>query len=272
MKRITHFGWMMMILLSLAMVVQSSAQGEAEVWTPMFNGKDLEGWTPKFKGSPLGVNLHNIFRVEDGILKASYDEMAEFKGEFGHLFYKTPYSHYILRAEYRFVGEQVKGGPAWAFRNNGLMIHCLPPESMTVEQAFPTCIEVQLYGSEGDQKRTTGNICTPGTHVVMNGELVTQHVIQSNSENFFGDQWVKIEVEVHGSDEIIHRINGKEVLRYQKTQLDDGTPLDQGYISIQAETHPTEFRSIEIRPLPENEAAIRAKGDEAQNGVENGQD
>jgi hypothetical protein len=41
-----------------------------------------------------------------------------FNGEFGHLFYKEPFSYYRLVAEYRFVGSQVSGGPAWAMRNS----------------------------------------------------------------------------------------------------------------------------------------------------------
>ena len=58
-----------------------------------------------------------------------YDKWTGFNGEFGHIFYKEPFSYYLLAAEYRFVGEQVPGGPAWAIRNNGLMLHMPEPEA-----------------------------------------------------------------------------------------------------------------------------------------------
>ena len=220
-----------------------------EDWISLFNGRDLDGWTAKVQGYPLGENPANLFRVEDGLLRVSYDGVERFDNEFGHLFYKTPYSHYRLRAEYRFVGEQVEGGPEWALRNNGLMIHSQAPETMDLDQSFPTSIEVQLLGGNGADERSTGNVCTPGTHIVLNGELVTDHCHSSDSKTYHGDQWVAIEVEVHGHGEIIHRINGEEVMRYKNPQLDDGTPLESGTIAIQAESHPTDFRTIEILPL-----------------------
>ncbi len=69
-----------------------------------------------------------------------------------------------------------------------------------------------------------------------------------------GLEWVTIEAEVRGGEEITHLVNGKEVLRYQHTMLQDGTPQTSGYIAIQAETHPTEFRKIELLPLPGNQS------------------
>lgn len=237
------------ILTLLVAVAGSAVEGSDEEWIPLFNGRDLDGWTPKFQGHPAGENPGHVFRVEDGLLRVSYDDVPQFENQFGHLFYKTPFSHYRLRAEYRFVGEQAAGGPAWAFRNNGLMLHGPPPEAMALDQSFPDSIEVQLLGGNGTDERSTGNVCTPGTRIVLNGELAKEHCYPSTSETYHGDQWVTIEVEVHGHGEIVHRVNGKEVLRYEQPQLDDGTPLDSGTISIQAESHPTDFRTIEILPL-----------------------
>jgi len=230
-------------------------------WISLFNGKNLDGWKVKITGYDLGDNFGNTFRVEDGILKVCYDQYDKFGGKFGHIFYKEKFSHYRLRLEYRFVGEQVPGGPGWAFRNNGIMIHCQSPESMTKDQNFPVSIEVQLLGGNGKDKRSTGNLCTPGTHVVINDQLVTQHCISSRSKTYHGDQWVKAEVEVHGNDLIKHIINGEVVLEYERPQLDkkdtdarklikgDNIMVSEGFISLQAESHPTEFRKIEILPL-----------------------
>ncbi len=227
-------------------------------WISLFNGKNLDGWNVKIAGYELHDNYKNTFRVENGVLKVSYDQYETFNGEFGHLFYKDKFSHYKLRVEYRFVGEQVSGGPDWAFRNSGVMLHCQAPESMAKAQSFPVSIEAQFLGGNGKDERTTGNLCTPGTHVVMNGKLITQHCTNSRSKTFHGDQWVTMEVEVRGDAAIKHFVNGEPVLEYEQPQLDDGDPDAQkliingekmiraGYIALQAESHPIEFRKVEI--------------------------
>ncbi len=218
-------------------------------WIQLFNGKDLEGWTPKFNTREVGENYKDTFRVEDGILKVSYENWDVFKKEFGHLFYKDAFSHYRLRAEYRFVGQQVAGGGGWAIRNNGLMIHGQTPDSMEVEQKFPNSIEVQLLGGNGKKERSNLNLCTPGTQVEMGGKLIEKHCISSNGPTFHGDDWVSVEIEVRGSDVVKHIVGGKVVMEYNHPQLDDGTLLESGTISIQAESHPTEFRKIELMVL-----------------------
>lgn len=231
-------------------------------WTSLFNGKDLQGWTPKIAGHALGVNDNDTFRVQDGLLTVSYDRYEAFDNAFGHLFYTAPFSAYRLRLEYRFVGDQAPGGPAWALRNSGIMIHCQPPETMGLTQSFPVSLEVQLLGGNGKDDRTTGNLCTPGTHVVMKGSLVTQHCINSSSKTFHGDQWVQAELEVRGGRLIRHLINGQVVLEYGDPQLDEGDAdaqqllksgankqVDQGYVCLQAESHPVQFRNIQIQAL-----------------------
>jgi hypothetical protein len=255
-----------LILLFAVLPLSAFADKDAqknEAWVPLFNGRDLTGWIPKFKGHELGVNYADTFRAEDGVLRVVYDGYSQFEGTFGHLFYKTPYSNYVLRLEYRFVGDQAQGGPGWALRNSGIMIHSQPPETMAVGQDFPVSIEVQLLGGDGQAERPTGNLCTPGTHVVMDGKLVTAHCTTSRSKTYHGEQWVKVEVEAHGNGRIIHRINGEPVLEYEQPQLDPGDAdakklikdsnrmLKGGYISLQAESHPVEFRQVEIRELPE---------------------
>jgi hypothetical protein len=244
---------------------EKSATVESEEnWIQLFNGKDLNDWQIKFTGFELGENYNNTFRVEDGLLRVRYDDWEEWNGEFGHIFYKDEFSHYRLRVEYRFVDEQVNGGPGWAFRNNGLMLHGQPAETMETDQDFPTSIEVQLLGGNGTDERSTMNVCTPGTNIVMDGQLIEQHCNSSSSETYHGDQWVTVEVEVHGGEVVRHFVEGKEVLSYEKPQLD---PKDQYYekllpesgdkiitggtISLQAESHPTDFRKIELLVLEE---------------------
>ncbi len=230
----------------------SQAEG-GEDWIELLNGKNLDGWDIKIRGHELNDNFGNTFRVEDGILKIRYDQYETFANRFGHIFYKKPYSHYHLVVEYRFVGEQVSGGPGWAFRNNGIMFHSQSAASMKLDQDFPNSIEFQLLGGDGERNRPNGSICTPGTHVVINGELRREHCIDSGGPTHHGDQWVTAELIVRGDKSIRHILNGKEVMKYSGTQLDDGTPLKKGYLALQSESHPTDIRSVRIRELdPEN--------------------
>jgi hypothetical protein len=236
-------------------------------WIQLFNGKDLDGWTPKITGHEVGVNFANTFRVENGVLKVSYDGYKHFKNDegleqFGHLFYKTHYSNYVIAVEYRFVGEQAPGGPGWAVRNSGVMLHGQPAATMRRNQNFPISIEVQLLGGNGKDPRTTANLCTPGTNVVMKGELVTRHCTNSTSKTFHGDQWVRVEAEVRGGGRIRHFVNGELVLEYEQPQMGggnvanfdpsvyrEGELLTGGSISLQSESHPIEFRKVELKPL-----------------------
>jgi hypothetical protein len=161
---------------------------EEGVWIELFNGKNLDGWTPKIKGYDLGENFGDTFRVEDGLLKVGYEAYDVFNKRYGHLFWKDSYSHYRLRMEYRFVGEQCNGGEGWAFRNSGAMLHCQDPKSMGKDQDFPVSIEAQLLGGKGDgTERTTANLCTPGTNVEMKGKLFRPHCVNSSSKTYDGD-------------------------------------------------------------------------------------
>lgn len=231
-------------------------------WKQLFNGINLEGWDVKIAGHNLNDNYGDTFRVDHGVLKAAYDQYDQFRNKFGHLFYREKYSHYIIGVEYRFVGNQTPGAPDWAFRNSGIMIHCQSAKSMLKDQDFPISIEVQLLGGDGSRERSTANLCTPGTHVEINGKLVTEHCIQSISKTYHGDQWVRVEATVLGNQQIKHMVEGKTVLEYSKPQIgggavnnfdqaekQDGKPLTEGYIALQGESHPVEFRKVELLNL-----------------------
>lgn len=251
----------LLVLLCCLISLQILAQKNPK-WKQLFNGRNLKGWTPKITGYELGDNFGNTFSVKDGKIVVSYDQYDSFNERFGHLFYKNSYSNYIIAVEYRFVGEQAKNGPGWAYRNSGIMVHCQPPTSMLKDQDFPISIEVQLLGGDSTGTRTTCNLCTPGTHVEMNNKLVKAHCIDSKSKTFRGDQWVRAEVMVLGDSVIKHIVNGDTVLVYQKPQIGggnvdhfdpafkpDGKLLKEGYISLQSESHPVEFRKVEILEL-----------------------
>lgn len=250
------------LFVSIMTCSNSKKQVNEKNWIHLFNGKDLKDWKIKFSGHELNDNYKNTFQVANGVLRVCYDQYEQFDNKFGHIFYNQKFSHYVLHVEYRFIGDQVAEGPGWAFRNNGIMLHCQSPESMMTDQNFPVSLEAQLLGGNDSENRTTGNLCTPGTHVVMDGKLLKDHCITSISETYHGDQWVTIEIEVHGSEKIMHRIDNKTVIEYEKPQLDPEDPyarilidegfplmLSEGYIALQAESHPTEFRTVKLLEL-----------------------
>lgn len=251
----------MIIRILLLAALSLSAQTKKD-WIPLFNGKNLKDWTPKITGYPLGENFANTFRVSNKLLQVRYDGYDDFASKFGHLFYKNPYSYYVIAVEYRFVSDQAKNGPGWATRNSGIMVHGQDPKTMTKDQDFPISIEVQLLGGLGKGPRTTANLCTPGTNVVREGKLLTPHCLNSKSKTYDGDGWVRVEVKVLGDEKIEHIIDGEVVLSYEKPQVgggnvskhdpaakQDGKLLTGGSISLQSESHPVDFRKVELLDL-----------------------
>jgi hypothetical protein len=257
MKNLILFLFMMLVAVSC-----TTNDPAREEWVSLFNGKDLDGWIIKTTKHPVGENYNNTVRVEEGLLKMVYDDYESFAGEFTHLFYKDKFSWYKLVVEYRFVGEQVAGGPSWATRNSGVMIHGQTPESMDTDQSFPVSIEVQFLGGLGTGERPTSNLCTPGTNVEIGGVLHTQHCLNSSSKTYHGDVWVMTETIVHGNEQIWHLVEGDTVLNYQRPQLDPADSqfdkmlkhygsqmITEGTLSLQGESGPVQFRTVKLLNL-----------------------
>ena len=250
---------------------------DQEEWIALFNGEDLSDWTIKFANQDLDVNFRNTFRVKDRMIRIAYDAYNTFDDAYAHMYFKKPFSYYKLRFDYRFTGQQVKGGENWNVRNSGIMLHSQSAESNDYGQYFPVSIEIQLLGGLDTGERTTGNVCTPGTALVLNGKLDDRHCINSNSKTYHGDQWVNVEVIVMGGESIAHIIENDTVLKYQFPQIgggftnpklgekdwtsrgvvqskdiwiaQSGKILSKGYISLQAESHPIDFKNIELLNL-----------------------
>ena len=255
----------------------TNADPDREEWIALFNGKDLSGWDIKIADRNLNDNYLNTFQVEQGMLRIVYDEYENFDDKYGHMYYHQPFSHYKLRFDYRFLGDQTPGGEAWNVRNSGIMVHSQSAQSNTFEQHFPVSVEVQLLGGLGDgKKRTTANLCSPGTTVERFGEIDYSHCIDSNSKTYEGDQWVSVEVIVMGDEYIAHLIDNDTVLRYEHPQIGgafiskalngsdwdsmgvtnkaewiakEGQRLSEGFIAVQAESHPIDFKNMELLNL-----------------------
>jgi hypothetical protein len=247
--------------IGLLLLLQLNASAQ-KGWINLFNGKDLKDWNVKIAKHEYNENFGNTFYVEKGVMKVKYNGYENFDKQYGHIFYKKPFSYYLLKIEYRFVGEQAKGGEGWALRNSGAMLHCQDPATMLKDQNFPISVEGQLLGGNGKDERPTGNVCTPGTTIELKDSLFTPHCLNSTSRTYHGEQWVTAEFLVLGDSLIKHIINGDTVLTYTHPKIGggavdnfdpkvkvDGKPLTSGYIALQSESHPVEFKAVKLFDL-----------------------
>jgi hypothetical protein len=239
-------------------------KAEEKEWIALFNGKDLQDWIIKMNHYESGVDSVNTFRVEDGMVRVSYEDYGDnFRDRFAHLYYKKPFSYYHLVVEYRFTGKFQETAPDYARINSGVMLHSQDPKTILKDQPWPIAVEFQFLGGLGDGKpRPTGNMCSPGTEVFYKGQMFPQHCLESSSKTYDGEQWVRAEAIVLGDSLITHIINGDTVLQYTKPQMGDqavqafdstvwqpGKLINQGYIALQSEGHPVDFRKAELLNL-----------------------
>jgi len=245
-----------------------------EEWEHLYNGTNLYGWDIKFAGEILNANYKNTFLPMDGFIRIQYNEYSSFDDKYAHLYYFKQFSHYKLKFDYRFYGEQALGAVSWNERNSGVMFHAQSANSNDYDQQFPVSVEMQLLGGLSDGKeRHTGNMCSPGTNIEIDGKIVEAHCIPSTSKTYDGDGWVSAELIVLGDKHVYHIIEGDTVLHYSNLQLDDnfvsqekddwskfgvytdvwkkknGQSLKSGYIALQAESHPIDFKGLQLLNL-----------------------
>jgi hypothetical protein len=264
---------LILLIISFQTPIQNE---EREEWISLFNGKDLNDWIIKIANHEVNDNFKNTFQAKEDMISIVYDSYESFNDKYGHMYYKTPYSYYKIKFDYRFTGQQTPGGESWNIRNSGIMFHSQSAESNAFEQHFPVSIELQLLGGLNRGNRTTANLCTPGTAVIYEGKLDFTHCISSQSKTYHGDQWVHVEAVVLGEESITHIVENDTVLTYQNPQIDKyfisstrkgrdwdlmgvknkeiwlnktGEILKEGYIALQAESHPIDFKSIELLNL-----------------------
>ncbi|MCE7042080.1 DUF1080 domain-containing protein [Dyadobacter sp. CY312] len=258
----------LLILFFISHSVFAQKKSEKEDWQSLFNGKDLTGWDIKIAGHKVNDNYKNTFIVEDDMIRVNYKEYEKFTTEYGHMYFNQPFSHYKIKLQYRFTGNQVPGGASWNVRNSGIMLHSQSAASLGLDQDFPISLEMQYLGGLNAGERTTGNLCTPGTIVDIKGKTTEEHCINSTSKTYNGDQWVSAEAIVLGDSIVYHLIEGDTVLVFTNPKIGGGyvgkshtfkdgkvggedewmkkqnTALGSGYIALQAESHPIDFKNI----------------------------
>lgn len=257
---VIFIGVVTVVIFSCSSTKKISSKGQ---WQQLFNGKDINDWNVKIQHHEYNENFGNTFRVVDGIIKVRYDQYSDFNDQFGHLYYKTPFSWFHLVVEYRFSGEQQKGAPSYTLLNSGVMFHSQDPRTMPKEQDWPISIEMQFLAGLGDGKpRPTGCMCSPGTDVVIDGKIAVPHCVTSTAKTYNANEWVRAELIVYGDSLVKHIINGDTVLQYNKPQIGggvvnrynpsikiDGKLLSSGFIALQSEGHPVDFRKVELMDL-----------------------
>jgi hypothetical protein len=259
MRRSLYYLLILSVILSACSSGKRASQPSAEEgWVTLFNGRNLDGWKPKIAGFPYGENFGNTFRVANEILSTRYDQYGNFNERFGAIYYNKKFSNFRLKVEYRFVGELTPGAPAWGFRDGGINYLGQDPASMEVNQKFPITLEYNLLGGNGKDERPTGEICAAGIAIDVDGKrntlFCTPPVVK---RTFPGDEWVTAEIEVRNG-QITHFVNGEQILQFTNPRFDPSNEIakkfilngddlvKEGFISLQSNSHPMDFRKVEI--------------------------
>lgn len=231
------------VSLSWANLCAEENGDSGKTWVQLFNGRDLGGWTPKFVGFDLGVNYRNTFIVRDGLLTVCYDKYKEgWHNNIGHLFYKDEFSHYILRAEYRFLGDQVRDAPESLMSMSSLILHSQSPETVGKDQERPVSVQARLCVGQ----RKGYNELAQGTN---DASATGVDINEQGGDLQQGSQWMSVEIEVHGGEVIRYKSDGQLIAEYKKPVLTDGSTHDSGAIALQASSYPVQFRKIELKVL-----------------------
>lgn len=184
----------------------------------LFNGKDLSGWHRYLEGG-ANADQTNTWTVSDGILHCSGKPA-------GYIRTTEQYEHYKLTFEYRFPAE---GG------NNGVLLHIQLPD-----QVWPKSIEAQLlHEHAGDMFVIAGSEFKE--HTNPDDRRVPKS--QASSEKPLGE-WNTYEV-ICDKDTITIFVNG--VMQNRATE----TNITKGFIGLQSEGVPVDFRNIVLEPLPQ---------------------
>ena len=255
----------LLLLLSIFLIQSCGKQQQSDEggWIKLFNEKDLSDWVVKINHYAIGSDFDSTFAAKDGMIQVRYNHYGNFDNRFGHLFYKTPFSKFHLKLEYRFTGTQQPGAPDFTNLNSGVMFHAQDPKSILKDQDWPISIEMQLLAGLGDGvPRPTGNMCSPGTEIVFQGVPYKDHCLNSTSKTYEPGEWVKAELIVLGDSLITHVINGDTVLQYtgpsmgggivtgyDSTVFQPGKKLNSGYVGLQSEGQPIDFRNIYLKEL-----------------------
>lgn len=182
----------------------------------LFNGTDLAGWT--YHLDKEGAKMEDTWSVKEGVLHCTGSPA-------GYLRTTSSHKNYQLTVEWRWPG---KGG------NNGVLVHVQKPDTV-----WPKSIEAQLeHGNAGDIWVIGG--ATFKEHEGVAGRRVAKQEV--STEKPLGE-WNTYTI-IAKEDTLRLYVNG--VLQNVATECS----LSEGYIGLQSEGRPIEYRKVELLPLP----------------------
>jgi hypothetical protein len=204
--------------------------------TVLWNGKDFSGWQrvgpTTAPGSQMRiVDVNEIWQIRAGVLHCTGKSM-------GYIRTDNQYHDYRLHVEWRWPAEA---------GNSGVFVHVSDPD-----RVWPSCIECQLKaGSAGDF------VLINGAGLSINGaprqeagrQFVSIAKKATSSEKPVGE-WNSYDITCRG-DTVRCEVNG--VL--QNEGADATPPL--GYIALQSEEGPIEFRNIYLVPANDSSESAR---------------
>jgi hypothetical protein len=187
----------------------------------LFNGKDLSGWRAVFDDPTIAA--HEAWQADNGVLRA----MAIGKG---YIHTEVPYADYKFHVEWRWPK-----GPG----NSGVVLHIVGGD-----RVWPKGFEAQLKSDHaGDIVMFADARGTRAAFGEKPGEPKTTRLdrIGPSRENPIG-KWNSYDI-VSAGGTVTLSVNGEEV-----NHMTDAVP-NAGYIALQTEGTPIEFRNITLTPL-----------------------
>lgn len=207
------------ILFLITIAISLSAVKSYSQTEDLFNGKDLSNWNFVVDGDK--APHEHVFSVQDGVILIHGNP-------FGYMYTKKKYSNYILELEWSWVDSE---------SNSGIFLMIAEPKN-----PFPNGIECQLKAG------------IAGDFVLLGGSDMDEYVVpadgrpkfpvikkrEDSSEKPVGE-WNKAKIEVKEGKVTVY-ING--VLQNQGTNK-----VKEGYIGLQSEGGPIQFRNLRLTNL-----------------------
>lgn len=196
-------------------------------YAPLFNGRDLSGW----------VNINcgpNTWSVRDGVIHCTGKPTGELRTT-------RMYENFVLELEWRHLEPKGNAGVfVWA--------DALPARGVPFHRAVEVQVLENDYG-EGPSHSTHGDIFPihGATMIPINGRGgVRSFPIENRSKP--SPQWNHYRISCNNGD-IFLEVNGKLVTRGRSA-----SPR-KGYICLESEGAPVQFRNLMIKELPTNNPA-----------------
>jgi Domain of Unknown Function (DUF1080) len=247
--------------------VRETAATASEGWTPLFNGRDLDGWYTFLQKHGKNSDPDRVITIEGGAIHL-YKHAAEGSNVvMGYIGTEKEFGDFHLRFQYRW-GEK-KFEPRYKLkRDAGLYYHILGADAV-----WPRALQFQveqtnvgdliaLHGLQLDTSvdPKTRDEAIPtflptedgGVPRVLGGKrdgyqkhLAGEHEV---------DGWNTAEIIARG-DTTTHVLNGKVMNRGKSVRLvaseksGGPRPITRGRIALEIEAAEIFFRNVEIRPL-----------------------